>query len=108
MSRSYKKYIIHGIAVCASEKSDKRTWHRRWRRTERIALSSKTQDEYENHIPRIKRELIDVWRMGKDGKTSVDYDIYNSRYDLPKPPEELTDKERRTHHWENCGRYVKK
>lgn len=57
MSRSYRKTPITGIAVCDSEKDDKRRAHRRRRAAER------------SHGRFVDlREVSDVWDMGKDGK----------------------------------------
>ncbi|MES2041286.1 MAG: hypothetical protein V4495_26000 [Pseudomonadota bacterium] len=67
MSRSYRKQPIMGIAVCSSERNDKQLWHRRWRATERMAISKLTPELLDNHITSSRFEVSNVWAMGKDG-----------------------------------------
>lgn len=60
MSRSVRKTKIMGIAICASEKSDKKIWHRSFRR------AAHQSDDFGESIS--FRQFSDPWRMGKDGK----------------------------------------
>lgn len=63
MSRSTKKTPITGIAICASEKTDKKEWHSRMRQMERVRLKSKPDS-----VSTVEADASDPWRMGKDGK----------------------------------------
>ena len=65
MSRSKKKHPIHGITSAASEKEDKKNWHRAFRRKNAQLLQSPDADETQFPIP---REMSDPWKMDKDGK----------------------------------------
>lgn len=63
MSRSRKKTPIHGIAVCESEKKDKRIWHKRMRTHERDRLIVDPDGVQTHH-----KAVSNRWTMGKDGK----------------------------------------
>jgi hypothetical protein len=66
MSRSKKKNMYHGITTAASEKEDKKIWHRIFRRKNTMVMMK--VDENEDVIyPEIK-ESSDPWGMSKDGK----------------------------------------
>lgn len=69
MSRSRRNTPVSGIAVCRSERKDKKMWHTRWRTTERMALRSASPEELSAHLPVLEREVSNVWAMGKDGHT---------------------------------------
>lgn len=60
MSRSWKKSPVHGITCAESEKSDKKRWHRAYRRAAKQAI--------ESDPPLHHREFSDPWSMAKDGK----------------------------------------
>lgn len=62
MSRSRKKVPITGVAVCESEKQDKRKANRKLRASVRVAIA----DDREV-MPQL-REVSNVWTFGKDGK----------------------------------------
>lgn len=62
MSRSRKKHNISGIAVCKSEKQDKRLANRRLRAAVREAMA------YGAEVMPELREISNVWTFGKDGK----------------------------------------
>lgn len=64
MSRSRKKTPIHGIAICVSEKKDKRMWHGRMRSRERDRLINDPEG-----ITTHDRDVSDPWVMSKDGKS---------------------------------------
>lgn len=68
MSRSRRKKPITGIAVCASERDDKRCWHQRLRARERTLLSGASPDALESHLPIDPREVSDDYAMSKDGR----------------------------------------
>ena len=65
MSRSKKKHPIRGITSAASEKEDKKKWHRVFRRKNAQLLQSPDADETRFPVP---REVSDPWKMDKDGK----------------------------------------
>ncbi|MEL7939160.1 hypothetical protein [Pseudomonas delhiensis] len=63
MSRSRRKTPICGITTAASERFDKQTWHRSFRKAERQRLASDPFSE-----PHHFREFCNDWLMHKDGK----------------------------------------
>lgn len=62
MSRSFTHSPAGGISCALSEKDDKRSWHRAYRRACAIALVQGNE-----LLPTI-REESDPWVMAKDGK----------------------------------------
>ncbi len=66
MSRSVKKTPVVSNATGASEKQDKKAWHHRLRRKEKVALS--TEADLDAHIPVDEREVSDPHSMAKDGR----------------------------------------
>ena len=68
MSRSYQKTPIKGHTTCKSERLDKRLWHKRWRKHERIKLSALSPGNLDDHCTTDRREVSNPWDMGKDGK----------------------------------------
>lgn len=68
MSRSRRKTPIFGIAICASERADKKIWHHRFRTRERQTLTSMAPQQWEAHLGVQEREVSNVWAMGKDGR----------------------------------------
>jgi len=64
MSRSRKKQPFVGMSTATSEKEDKRAWHRRLRRTNKMVLSDAGDEEK----LRRRNELCSLWNMSKDGK----------------------------------------
>jgi len=67
MSRSRRKTPIFGIAVCRSEKEDKKLWHQRLRARERTALSAASPEALIGYLPLLENQVSNVWAMGKDG-----------------------------------------
>ncbi len=68
MSNSYKKTPIVGITTAASEKEDKRIWHRRMRSRQRDAMTV-IDENWEGDDPNIhQNEVSNPWSMGKDGR----------------------------------------
>lgn len=71
MSRSRRKTQIIGYSGSGvSERSDKKRWHSAMRARERDELS-KIKSGYsdaDNHITKIKDDIISSWDMVKDGK----------------------------------------
>ena len=65
MSRSYRHTSICGITTAASEKDDKRQWHRRFRHRNR-------QWVHQDLDPLPWRMVSDPWLMAKDGKQWFD------------------------------------
>lgn len=63
MSRSRRKTPMCGITTAASERFDKQTWHRAFRKAERQRLTVSPLSE-----PHHFREFSDDWTMNKDGK----------------------------------------
>lgn len=63
MSRSRKKNPITGIAICASEKSDKKEWHSRMRQMEKCRLRTNPES-----VATVEKDASNPWAMGKDGK----------------------------------------
>lgn len=63
MSLSHQHTPVTGNCSCRSEKYDKVSYHKRYRRAVRIAVQR--GDEVLPHF----RELSNVWTWGKDGKT---------------------------------------
>lgn len=68
MSRSKQKNPISGITVAESEKKDKQSWHRRWRRKVKQMLSSADADELQEMVLPNEHDVSDPWSMDKDGK----------------------------------------
>jgi hypothetical protein len=68
MARSKRKTPIRGITTAPSEKQDKQSAHRRYRRTVKTVLQQVPEAELFPHV----RELSDPWSMGKDGKVRFD------------------------------------
>lgn len=65
MSRSNKKIPICGCTSCKSEKSDKQFAHKKFRRVNKVRLT--TLQEFF-----VEREISNLWRdYGKDGKWYV-------------------------------------
>jgi len=65
MSRSYRHTSICGLASAASEKDDKRRWHRRFRQQNR-------QRVRQDREPLPLDAVGDPWLMAKDGKQWFD------------------------------------
>lgn len=63
MSRSSRKKPIRGVTTATSERVDKQTWHRAFRKAERQRLAVAPHSE-----PHHFREFYDPWSMDKDGK----------------------------------------
>jgi hypothetical protein len=76
MARSKRKTPIRGITTAQSEKRDKQSAHRRYRRKVKAALQQVPDAEIFPHV----RELSDTWSMGKDGK---------GRFDPTKYPKDM-------------------
>ena len=70
MSRSYRTTPIRGMATTASEKKDKKLWHRCFRRINRHCLLCK-------HPLMLIREVSNTRNMVKNGKY---YFLYSKRY----------------------------
>lgn len=73
MSRSYKKTPIIGNTCASSEKFDKKTAHKVYRKhvKDDIAASHGDVTKLEDLIMPIEEELSDTWTMSKDGKSYV-------------------------------------
>ena len=67
MSRSRKKHNIGGVTTAASEKDDKKQWHKVFRQKNRILLN--TVPETGETVFVTEKETSDPWKMSKDGKT---------------------------------------
>ncbi|HEY5866932.1 MAG TPA: hypothetical protein VI542_15510 [Candidatus Tectomicrobia bacterium] len=65
MSRSYRHTSICGLTTAASEKDDKRRWHRRYRHHNGQSLRQGMEP-----IP--VQAVSDPWLMAKDGKQWFD------------------------------------
>jgi hypothetical protein len=65
MSRSYRHTLIYGITTAASEKEDKRRWHRRFRQRNRQHVCQGTE-------PLSLAAVSDPWFMAKDWKQWFD------------------------------------
>lgn len=63
MSRSSRQTSKIGNSCAESEKQDKRKANRNYRRKVRISISK--GEEFQPMV----REVSDVWKFGKDGKT---------------------------------------
>jgi hypothetical protein len=61
MSRSFRHTPVCGLTCAASEKDDKRRWHRRFRHHSRQRVHQRAE-------PLPLRLLSDPWLMAKDGK----------------------------------------
>ena len=68
MSRSRRRNPIWGICISSSERWCKKTWHRRFRKSERQTLGTATPEALEAHLPVVEREVSNVWAMQKDGQ----------------------------------------
>lgn len=74
MSRSFRKNPIIGITKAKSEKRDKVTSHRKFRRAQNNLVSQfKSYVEYDffhedENLPLHLRDLTSVWSFAKDGK----------------------------------------
>lgn len=68
MSRSYKKTPVSTIACCQSQKQDKRSCNRVFRRKSKIRLKQDCD------LPVRLREVRDVWSFTGDGKRYWRYD----------------------------------
>jgi hypothetical protein len=66
MSRSHRHTPICGITTAASEKDDKRRWHRRFRQRNR-------QRVCQDREPLPLDAVGDPWLMAKDGKQWFDW-----------------------------------
>jgi len=76
MSRSRKKTPVMSTTTCDSEKEDKRIANRAERHTnKRILVANLDETKLKD-----RREISDVWSMGKDGKGWMD---------ISKFPEEM-------------------
>ncbi len=81
MSRSFRKNPIIGITKAKSEKRDKITSHRKFRRAQNNLISQfKTYAEYEffqedEKLPFHQRDLTSVWSFAKDGKQYCGQDL---------------------------------
>lgn len=64
MSRSFKKRAICGLAVCKSEKQDKKLAHRKFRSRVKHLLQRGSIELLPTHL----REVSEIWDFGKDGK----------------------------------------
>jgi hypothetical protein len=62
MSRSRRLQPLCGVTGAPSDKPGKRWANRRWRRAVRVRLGQGAD------VLPARRELGDVWSMGKDGK----------------------------------------
>lgn len=65
MSRSTKKIPIFGMTTSDSEKKDKESWHRRFRRAFK-QLFNKSEDGWDEGND--EKLYSDPWGMDKDGK----------------------------------------
>lgn len=63
MSRSRRKTPICGITTAESEAFDKKTWHRAYRRAEKVRALHHPESE-----PRSELEFSSAWDRQKDGK----------------------------------------
>lgn len=66
MSRSSKKNLWLSYVCCNSEKRDKQSWHRAFRRKERQNLGA--HNTYDDYMTLHYRDVSNPWEMGKDGK----------------------------------------
>jgi hypothetical protein len=66
MSRSRKKTPVLGMTGCRSEKHDKRLCNRILRSWAKRIID--TCQDFDNLIIPTKREAMNIWSMGKDGK----------------------------------------
>lgn len=65
MSRSKKKHGYAGHSFAESEKEDKKSWHKAFRRKTKIVIK---EEDLENAIFPDVKEVSDTWDMAKDGK----------------------------------------
>lgn len=68
MSRSYRKTPISANVNCHSERADKVIWHQRLRACQRTELASTPTEALDAYLPLDRRQVSNVWNMGKDGK----------------------------------------
>jgi NAD(P)H-nitrite reductase large subunit len=68
MSRSRRKTPILGTTTAESERYDKKTWHRAFRRAIKNLLSKPWLEEEIGNSNDIRNNSSD-WNMSKDGKT---------------------------------------
>ena len=71
MSRSYKKTPIIGHTKSESEKTDKKSWHRRFRHKTKDILRSMHNDidSIDETVMPVEDDVSNLWSMSKDGKT---------------------------------------
>ena len=69
MSRSRRKTPICGVTTAYSEAFDKKTWHRAYRRAEKVRAENSPDSE-----PRSELEFSNAWIRQKDGKQYVPAD----------------------------------
>lgn len=69
MSRSRRYTPIIGVGGAASEKAEKRQWHRRWRAKQRAQLARYTAGQEVFSVD--FREVSNPWSMAKDGKSRL-------------------------------------
>ena len=69
MSRSRRKTPICGVTTADSEAFDKKTWHRAYRRAEKVRAEKSPDSE-----PRSELEFSNAWIRQKDGKQYVPTD----------------------------------
>ena len=67
MSRSKKKHNIGGITTAASEKDDKKLWHKIFRRKNKTLLNS--ADKADETVFITENGVMTPWQMSKDGKS---------------------------------------
>lgn len=70
MSRSFRKTPVTSMTGARSEKSDKKIWHRRFRRASNMLLNT-LSDNIEKAETSLFPNILDVsnvWSFSKDGK----------------------------------------
>jgi len=67
MSRSNKKVMGGGNTIAESEADDKKSWHRAYRRKNKMVISSMPEDEDVEFVH--EKAVSDPWLMSKDGKS---------------------------------------
>jgi hypothetical protein len=77
MSRSRKKNPIVGVTTAKSEKLDKRILNRILRHKVKNSMKTKDLSELEEFLEPKKDEIMNVWKMQKDGKQRIEK---NSKY----------------------------
>lgn len=69
MGKSIKRKPFHGMTKSSSEKQDKKMWHSKFRRKEKIRIGRNIKNNNEdNHITVDIREVSNPWCFAKDGK----------------------------------------